>query len=120
VPTAQNTFKDYIVTQGETTKQLLKYFHWAPRGEKTLKQCLSVNTKLKTASDGLYDECLDLASFGWLLIGNGNVVVKGAGPVDGVSNLMSSTRAELFGYGGLIEFLYQFMRYSGLQPRPVK
>ena len=66
-------------------------------------------------SDGSWDRNLELASFGWLLLGNGNVIVCSAGPVDGITDAMSSTRAELVGFGSLIEFLYHFQKYNKIR-----
>jgi len=63
------------------------------------------------ASDGSLNADEEIASFGWLLIGKGNVLVCGAGPVDGVPSLLSSTHAELFGIAAEIEFLYQFCKF---------
>jgi hypothetical protein len=33
----------------------------------------------------------ETASFGWVLIGNKNVLIQGAGPVDGVPMVLRST-----------------------------
>jgi len=43
------------------------------------------------------------------------VLVHGAGPVDGIPDLLSSTRAKLFGYGGIVEFLHHFCKYHGIE-----
>jgi len=40
-------------------------------------------------------------------------LVRGAGPVDGIPDL--AICAELFGYGGTIEFLHLFCRYHGIE-----
>ena len=57
---------------------------------------------------------MEIASFGWQLLGNGNILVRGAGPVDGIPDLLSSTRAELFGVSAIFEFLFHFSKYSNL------
>ena len=58
---------------------------------------------------------MELTLFGWLLIGYGNIIARGAGPVDGLPDLMSSTRAELYGFGSVAEFLFHLQQYSGGQ-----
>jgi hypothetical protein len=92
---------------------LLSY-EFVPGGERTLRECLTNNSKLRVASDGSLDPDAELASFGWQLLGNGNVLVRGAGPVDGAPELLSSTRAELFGISAVLEFLYQFCAFAKL------
>jgi hypothetical protein len=57
---------------------------------------------------------MELASFGWQILGNGNILVWGAGPVDGVPDLLRSTCAELFGASAVIEFLYYFCTFHDL------
>jgi hypothetical protein len=52
---------------------------------------------LKLGTNGSYIMGKEMASFGWLLIGNQNVLIRGVGPVDGVPMVLSSTRSELFG-----------------------
>ena len=80
-----------------------------------LQKCLLEHRGLKAASNGSWDRHLELASFGWLLLGNGNVIVHGAGPVDEIADAMSSTRAELVRFGSLIEFLYHFQKYNKIR-----
>jgi hypothetical protein len=63
---------------------------------------------LKLGTDGSYNMGKETASFGWLLIGNQNVLIWGVGPVDGVPTVLSSTRAELFGIAAPNEFLFHF------------
>jgi hypothetical protein len=72
------------------------------------------NRKLRAASDGSFDPKMEIASFGWQLLGNGNILVRGAGPVDGIPDLLSSTHAELFGVSAIFEFLFHFCKYSNL------
>jgi len=109
------SFDEYIQDQAQITRRLLWQFEFTPGGERILKECLRNNKKLRTASDGSLDPELQLASFRWLLIANGNVLVHGSGPVDdGIPDLLSSTRAELFGYGGIVEFLNHFCKFNNI------
>jgi len=109
-----HSFVEYIKDQEQLTGRLLRQFEFTPGGERTLEECLRNNKKLRAASDGSLDPELRLASFGWLLLGNGNVLVRGSGPVDGIPDLLSSTRAELFGYGGIVEFLHHFCKFYNI------
>jgi hypothetical protein len=53
-----------------------------------LKHCCLANNKiLKIGTDGSVNLRKEMASFGWLLIGNKNVLVRGSGPVDGVTDV---------------------------------
>jgi ribonuclease HI len=109
-----SNFKDYIATLPEITQRLMLSYEFVPGGERTLRECLANNSKLRAASDGSLDPDAELASFGWQLLGNGNVLIRGAGPVDGAPDLLSSTRAELFGISAVLEFLYQFCVFANL------
>jgi hypothetical protein len=91
------------------------HIEFTPGGEKTLKQCLEKNKILKVGTDGSLNLSKGTASFGWLLIGNQNVLVRGAGPVDGVPSVLSSTRAELFGIAAPNEFLFHFMKFHKIE-----
>jgi hypothetical protein len=86
-------------------------YKFVPGGEQTLKHCLANNKILKIGTDGSVNLRKETALFGWLLIGNKNVLVHGSGPVDGVTDVLSSTWAELFGIGAPNEFLIHFMKY---------
>jgi hypothetical protein len=77
-----------------------------PGREQMLKHCLVNNMILKIGTDGSVNLRKETASFGWLLIGNKNVLVRGAGPVDGVPAVLSSTRAELFGIAAPNKLLF--------------
>ncbi len=88
---------------------------FVPGGERTLWDCLCKNKKLRASSDGSLDQVSALASHGWPLIGNGNVLVQGAGPVNGIPDFISSTWAELFGIGAIVEFLHHFCHFHGIQ-----
>jgi hypothetical protein len=52
-----------------------------------------------------------------LLIGNQNVLIRGAGPVDGVPSVLSSTRAELFGIAAPILLLFHFMKFHQIESK---
>jgi hypothetical protein len=80
-----------------------------------LKHCLENNRSLKIGTDGSVNLQQETASFGWLLIGNQNVIVHGAGPVDGVPLVLSSTRAELFGIATPNLFLLHFMKFYQIE-----
>jgi hypothetical protein len=84
-------------------------------GEQTLKHCLANNRILKIGTNGSVNLRKETASFGWLLIGNKNVLVHGSGPIDGVTDVLSSTQAELFGIGAPNEFLFHFMKYHNIE-----
>jgi hypothetical protein len=113
-PLPPTSFQAYIDTLPEITQRLLTQLEFVPRGEQSLCDCLLGNHKLQAARDGFLNPKQELASFGWQLLGNGNVLVQGAGPVDGVPDLLSSTRAKLFGVSAILEFLYHFCSYSNL------
>jgi hypothetical protein len=91
------TFSDYIKTLPEHIHWLLMHVEFAPGREQMLKHCLAHDKILKIGTDGSLNLSKETSSFGCLLIGNQNVLVHGAGPVDGVPTMFSSTRAELFG-----------------------
>lgn len=109
------TFAEYIEQQLLMTRHLLYQFKFVPGGERALKECLRKNQKIHTTSDGSLNKERQHSSFGWLLIANKCVLVEGAGPVDGVPDLLSSTRAKLFGFGAVIEFLYHFCVFYNIQ-----
>lgn len=109
------TFAEYIEQQLLMTRHLLYQFKFVPGGERALKECLRKNQKIHTTSDGSLNKERQHSSFGWLLIANKCVLVEGAGPVDGVPDLLSSTRAKLFGFGAVIEFLYHFCVFHNIQ-----
>jgi hypothetical protein len=80
-----------------------------------LKHCLENNRILMIGTDGSLNPHKETASFGWLLIGNKNVLVHGVGSVDGVPAVLSSTRAELFGIAARNEFLSHFMKFHKIK-----
>jgi hypothetical protein len=109
------TFSDYIKTLPEHIQQLLMHIKFVPGGKRMLKHCLENDRILKIGTDGSLNQCKETASFGWLLIGNNNVLVYGAGPVDGVPVVLSSTRAELFGIAAPNKFLFHFMKFHKIK-----
>jgi hypothetical protein len=111
----KTTFNEYKETLPVHIQQLLMQYEFVPGGEQTLKHCLANNKILKIGTDGSVNLRKETASFGWLLIGNKNVLVHGSGPVDGVTDVLSSTRAELFGIGAPNKFLFHFMKYHKIE-----
>jgi hypothetical protein len=91
------------------------HIEFALGGKQMLKYCLENNKILKCGTDGSLCLMKEMASFGWLLIGNHNVLVCVAGPVDGVPNVLSSTRVELFGIAAPNKFLLHFMKYYKIE-----
>jgi hypothetical protein len=91
------TFDEYVKTLLDHVQQLLMHIELVPGREQMLKHCLANDKILKIGTDGSMNLQKGMASFGWLLIGNQNVLVRGADLVDGVPAVLSSTRAELFG-----------------------
>jgi hypothetical protein len=67
------------------------HYEFTPGGERTLKVCLERNMLLKLGTNRSYNMGKEMASFGWVLIGNKNVLIRGAGPDDGVPTVLSST-----------------------------
>jgi hypothetical protein len=65
----------------------------------------------KVGTDGSLHKDKEIASFGWILIGMKQKLVKGAGPVDGVPKFLSSIHSELFGIPAPNEFLHHFMTF---------
>jgi hypothetical protein len=70
---------------------------------------------LKIGTDGSFFRGNETASFGWVLIGNQNVLAHGAGPVDGIPSVQSLTRAELFGIAAPNELLHHFMIFHEIE-----
>jgi hypothetical protein len=109
------TFSDYIATLLQHTWRLLMHYEFTPGGERILKACLEWNMILKLGTNGSYIMGKEMASFGWLLIGNQNVLIRGVGPVDGVPMVLSSTRSELFGIAAPNEFRFHFMKFHQIE-----
>jgi hypothetical protein len=70
---------------------------------------------LKLGTKRSYNMEKETASFGWVLIGNKNILIWGAGPVNGVPMVLSSTQAELFGIAAPNEFLSHFMKFHKIK-----
>jgi hypothetical protein len=113
-------FPGYLATLPKITQRVLTQLEFVPGGEQCLRDCLADNRLLRAASDGSLDPVAELSSFRWQILGNGNVLVRGAGPVDGVPDLLSSTRAELFGASDVLEFLFHFRSFFNLGLPPAK
>ena len=62
-----------------------------PWGQTCTSYMPDENQKIHIASDGSFDPDAELASHGWHLIGNDNVLVEGTGPLDGIPEFLSST-----------------------------
>jgi hypothetical protein len=77
----------------EHIHQLLMHYEFTLGGERILKACLEWDMILKIGTNRSVHMGKEMASFGWLLIGNQNVLVLGAGPVNGVPMALSSTWA---------------------------
>ena len=109
------SFMEYVKTLPLVSQCLLYQVRFVPGSEHALQECLQENRKIQAASDGSLDPDDALASHGWLLIGNGNVLAEGTGPVDGIPEFLSSTRAELFGIGAIVEFLHFFCEFHSIK-----
>jgi hypothetical protein len=72
---------------------------------------LAITLIFKVGTDGSLHKDKEIASFGWILIGMKQKLVKGAGPVDGVPKFLSSIHSELFGIPAPNEFLHHFMTF---------
>jgi hypothetical protein len=88
-----------------------------PGGKDILKHCLTNDKPLKIGTDGSLTLRKETASFGWLLIGNKNVLIHGAGPVDGVPLVLSSTGAEIFGIAAPNLLLFHFMKFHQIESK---
>jgi hypothetical protein len=82
-------FVAYMQTLPLVSQWLMYQIRFVPGGEHILWECLHENRKLHAASDGSLDLDAELASHGWHLSRNGNVLIQGAGPVDGVPEFIS-------------------------------
>ena len=115
IPADPKTFKEYVETLPHHVCRLLHSIQFSPGGERVLRECLHNNTIIKIGTDGSLQKVKQTASFGWILIGMKQKLVEGAGPVDGVPEFLSSTRAELFGIAAPNEFLHYFMKYHKIE-----
>jgi hypothetical protein len=66
-------------------------------------------------TDGSLHQEKETLSFRWLILGNQQKLVEGAGPVDRVPEYLSSTWAELFSITSPNEFLHHFMKFHGIE-----
>jgi hypothetical protein len=91
------------------------HIEFIPGGEDMLMHSLKNDKPLKVGTDVSFNLWKETASFGWLLIGNQNVLIHGAGPVDGVPSVLSSTQAELFGIVAPNLLLFHFMKFHQIK-----
>ncbi len=108
-------FGDYIKTLPDHIQWLLMQIKFVPSSKDMLKHCLKNDKPLKIGTDGSLNLWKETGSFGWLLIGNQNVLICGVGPVDGVPLVLSSTRAELFGIAAPNLLLFHFMKFHQVE-----
>jgi hypothetical protein len=73
-----------------------------------------MSSEQQTWEHGSLHKDKEITSFGWILIGMKQKLVKGAGPVDGVPEFLSFTHSELFGIAAPNEFLHHFMTFHGI------
>ena len=115
IPADPKTFKEYVETLPHHVRRLLHSIQFSPGGERVLRECLHNNMIKKLGTDVSLQKAKQTASFGWILIGMKQKQVEGVGPVDGVPEFLSLTRAELFGIAALNEFLHYFMKYHKIE-----
>jgi hypothetical protein len=91
------------------------HYKFTPGGERILKACLECDMILGIGTNGSFHMGKEMAFFRWLLIGNQNFLVQGAGPVDGIPMALSLTQAELFGIAAPNEILFYFMKFHKIE-----
>jgi hypothetical protein len=111
------SFGNYLKTLPDHIQQLLMHVKFILGGEDMLMHCLKNDKTLKIGTDGSFNLRKETASFGWLLIGNKNILICGAGPVDGVPSVLRSTRAESFGYAAPNLLLFHFMKFHQIKSK---
>jgi hypothetical protein len=112
-----DNFGAYLKTLPDHIQWLLMHVKFVPGGKDILKHCLKNDKPLKIGTDGSLNLWKETASFGWFLIGNQNVLIRGVGPVDGVPSVLSSTLAELFGIAALNLLLFHFMKFHQIESK---
>jgi hypothetical protein len=70
------SFGDYLKTLPDHIQQLLMHVKFVPGSEDMLMHCLKNDKPLKIGTDGSLNLRKETASFGWLLIGNQNVLIR--------------------------------------------
>jgi hypothetical protein len=108
-----NDFGAYL----KTLPDHIQWLEFVPGGKDILMHCLKNDKPLKIGTDGSLNLRKGTASFGWLLIVNQNVLIRRAGPVDGVPLVLSSTRAELFGIAAPNLLLFHFMKFNQIESK---
>jgi hypothetical protein len=111
------SFGDYLKTLPDHIQRLLMDVKFVPGSKDMLMHCLKNDKPLKIGTDESLNLWKETASFGWLLIGNQNVLICGAGPVDGVCSVLSSTQAELFGIVVPNLLLFHFMKFHQIESK---
>ena len=117
IPADPKTFKEYMETLPHHVCRLLHLIQFSPGDERVLRECLCNNTIIKIGTDGSLQKVKQTTSFGWILIGMKQKLVEGVGPLDGVPEFLSLTRAELFGIAAPNEFLHYFMKYHKIEDK---
>jgi hypothetical protein len=112
-----DNFGAYLKTLPDHIQWLLMHIEFVPGGEDILKHCLKNDKPLKIETDGSLNLRKETASFGWLLIGNQNILIRGAGPVDGIPLVLSSTPDELFGIAAPNLLLLHFMKFHQIESK---
>jgi hypothetical protein len=70
---------------------------------------------IKVGTDGSLNKEKETSSFSWLLLGKKQKLVDEPGPIDGIPEFLSSTRAELFGIAAPNKFLHHFMKFHKIK-----
>jgi hypothetical protein len=112
-----DNFGAYLKTLPDHVQWLLMHIKFVLGGKDILKHCLQNDKPQKIRRDGSLNLWKETASFGWVLIGNQNVLICGAGPVDGIPLVLSSTRAELFGIAAPNLLLFYFMKFHQIESK---
>jgi hypothetical protein len=110
-------FGDYLKTLPEHIQRLLMHIEFVPGGKDMLMHCFKNDKALKIGTDGSLNLRKETASFGWLPIGNQNVLIRGAGLVDVIPSVLSSTQAELFGVAAPNLLLFHFMKFHQIESK---
>lgn len=111
-------FMEHIDTLPEQERRLFHRAKFKTRGERALRECLIQSINLKIRADRPLHKEKEASSFGWLLLGNKQKLVEGAGLVGGaLPEHLSSTRAELLGIASPNELLHQLMTFHKVESR---
>jgi hypothetical protein len=110
-PCSPQSWHNYIQSLPTESECLLAMVNETPGATKALTRALGKHhSTLHTATDGSLKH--GMGTFGWKIIdGYLQELFEGAGPVDSITELASSTRSELYGIGAILEFLHRFSKY---------